>query len=282
MSSVGKIINAMEMVASTKLIKAGQVLDGIRPMQIDLQRIINDLARIDETNEHLYFKERKVNNSLYIVMTSDRGLSGGFNSNIGKAALAHMNEGKNEKMVVIGSKGIDFFNKHQKNIVRSVYDISDDNVYYGAESIAQTLLDRYLTGDVDEVYIAFTYFKNVLTLEPRIMKLLPIDVSAFDEILKQTKVSEQEALYEPTLEEFIDHIVPLYLHMSIFRAFSESHTSENAARMINMDTAGKNAEDLVEDLNRQFNRKRQEAITQELNEIVGSAASMKKGGNNDE
>lgn len=271
----------MEMVASTKLIKAGQVLDGIRPMQIDLQKIIADLVRIDDTNNHIYFKEREVKNTLYIILTSDKGLSGGFSSNIGKAALAHMNQGKNEKIVIIGSKGIDFFRKYEKNIIRSGYDLSDDNVYYGAESIAQTLLEQYLNHEVDEVYIVFTHFKNVLTLEPKVNKLLPIDISVFDKIDNDNISKSQETNYEPTLEEYIDHIVPLYLHMSIFRAFSESHTSENAARMINMDTAGKNADDLVEDLNRQFNRRRQEAITQELNEIVGSVASMKKGGNND-
>ncbi|WP_459770875.1 ATP synthase F1 subunit gamma [Alkalibacterium sp. s-m-28] len=277
-SSVEQIIKAMDMVASTKLIRARESLDGIRPIYLNLKRIVTELGKQMENAEHKFFKERTdTKNTLYVVLTSDRGLSGSYNSNILSKALKHMNKGKNEKLIVVGTKGIDFFKREGKDIIRSVYDISDDNVFYGTENMAQNIHDVFLSDEVDieEVYLVYTHFENVLTLEPKIEKLLPVEMDESDE----NYITDIK--FEPGTDNFIDHVVPLYLHMSLFRAFSEAHTSEQAARMVSMDAAGKNANDLVEDLNRVYNRKRQAEITQELSEIVGSAESMKKGGTDD-
>lgn len=267
----------MDMVASTKLIRAREALDGIRPIYFDLKRIVTELGKQRENADHKFFKDQQAKNTLYIILTSDRGLSGSYNSAILKKVFAHMEQGKNEKLIIVGTKGIEFFKNKDKDIIREVYDIEDKNVFYGAESMANNIHEAFLSDedDIEEVYIAYTHFKNVLNLEPRVEKLLPVDMNVDEDAY------ESDVKYEPTSAVFIDHVIPLYLHMSLFRAFSEAHTSEQAARMVNMDAAGKNASDLLEDLNREYNRKRQAEITQELSEIVGSAESMKKGGTDD-
>lgn len=274
-SSVEQIIRAMDMVASTKLVKARAQLDGVRPIYNKLKRVVEEVGTREEAKEHIFYEHKKVTNSLYIILTGNRGLAGGYNSNISKKAIDHMNQGKAEKLIVAGSKGYEFFRNNNKNIVHSIVDVSDENVYYGSENLAHKAIDLYLAGEVQEVFVAYTIFENILTHVPVVEKILPIGAS------EDYPSKTSDIKYEPNLDEFIDHMMPLYMHMNLFRTFSESHTSEQAARMINMDSAGKNAEEILEDLTRSFNRKRQAAITQELNEIVGSASVLNKGGLDD-
>ena len=157
--------------------------------------------------------------------------------------------------------------------------MADAQLYYGSKNISKRIREFYLSGRVDEVFICYTKFENVLTTVPVVEKLLPINGKADGESDMEDVYNNKK--YEPSLNEYIEHVVPLYLHMSVFRALSESHTSEQAARMVNMDAAAKNASDLVDDLTSLYNRKRQAAITQELNEIVAGANILKKGGIDD-
>lgn len=280
-ASVEQIIRAMNMVASTGLVKVRAQLEGVRPIYKELQRIVREVSLEEDAKSHIFYREREVKNSLYIILTSDRGFSGGYNSNINKKAMEHISQGKNEKLVIAGSKGYDYFKNKDKNIIHAIVDVSDSKVYYGAENLAEKTRDLYVSGEVDEVFIAYTHFENVLTHVPMVEKLLPIKIeedSKRDDSYKSDNIYKK---YEPDLDTFINKMVPLYLHMNIFRAFSESHTSEQAARMVNMDSAGKNANEIIEDLNREYNRKRQAAITQEINEIVGSANALSKGGKDD-
>ncbi|HHT36619.1 MAG TPA: ATP synthase F1 subunit gamma [Firmicutes bacterium] len=263
-SSTEQIVKAMNMIASTKLHKARAQLEGVRPIYHKLTQTVQELGTCLKAQEHPFFKLREAKNSLYIVLTSDRGFSGGYNANIMAKALEHMNQGKNEKLLVIGSKGHEYFKKRGKNIVRTITDVADAQVYYGSESVAKWAADLYLSGEVDEVFIVYTQFESLLNYIPHVDRLLP----AFSD---STAVDDDDRKFEPDIFTYIDHIIPFYLHMSLFRAFSESHTSEQAARMVTMDAARKNAEDMIEELTRVFNRKRQAAITQELSEIVGSA-----------
>ncbi|HHU08118.1 MAG TPA: ATP synthase F1 subunit gamma [Clostridiaceae bacterium] len=266
--SVEQLIKAMDMVASTKLIKSRSQLEGVRPIYNALKNIVEIIGKHEEAKDHVYYQEREVKNSLYIILTSDKGLSGGYNTNISYKALEHM-EGKNEKLLVVGFKGNDFFQKHGKNILKSVIDVSDTQVYYGSESLAKWSTEKFLSGEVDEVFVCYTDFINVLNYEPIVERMLPISPWSGES-------EESEIKYEPDIVVFIDEMVPLYLHMNLFRAFSEAHTSENAARMVSMDAAGKNAEEVIEDLMRQYNRIRQAAITSEITEIVGSRSVMNK------
>ncbi len=269
--SVEQIIKAMDMVASTKLHKARAQLNGVRPIYYELKRMTEELSSTNSAKSHIFFNEREVKNSLYIVLTSDRGLSGSYNTNIASKALEHMNQKKNEKIIVVGSKGNEYFKRKGKNILYSFTDVDDAQVYYSSERVAKRLIDVYLSGKVDEVFIAYTHFESVLSYVPVVEKLLPVATNP----AKDSDYDDKG--YEPDIDTFIDHVIPLYLHMNLFRAYSESHTSEQAARMVNMDAAGKNASDLIEELNHMYNRKRQADITQEISEIVGSVNVLNKG-----
>ncbi len=271
-SATGQTIRAMDMIASTKLHKARAQLDGVRPIYYELKRIIEELGSQKGAKTHGFYKEREVRSSLYIILTSDRGFAGGYNANIIAKAMEHMNQGKNEKILIVGSKGYEYFKKRNKNIIRTITDVADAQVYYGTESIAKWLTDLYLSGEVEEVFIAYTHFETVLSYVPYVEKLLPVVTGAIE------IADGSEKKYEPDIHTFIDHVIPLYLHMNLFRAFSESHTSEQAARMVSMDAAEKNASEMIEKLTRMYNRKRQAAITQELSEIVGGANISNKGG----
>jgi F-type H+-transporting ATPase subunit gamma len=268
--SVEQIIKAMDMVASTKLVKIRSQLEGVRPIYHELKRVVEEVGSLEGSKDHTFYKEREVKNSLYVVITSDRGLAGSYNANITAKALEHMNQDKNVKVITVGAKGYEFLKKKGKNIVQSVVDVVDSQVYYGSESLAKWLINYYIQGEADEMFIAYTHFINVLNYVPVVDKLLPIKV-------KETSFDDDRK-YEPDLHSFIDHMIPLYLHMNLFRAFSESHTSEQAARMVNMDAAGKNASEIIEELTHLYNRKRQTAITEELNEIFGSVNILNKGG----
>lgn len=264
-SSTGQIIRAMDMIASTKLNQARKQLEGVRPMYDGLKRQVEEIGCLKSAANHELYKGRNVKSSLYIVLSSDREFAGSYNANILSKALKHMNEGKNEKIFVVGSIGYNYFKKRKKNIVEKMTDVSDAKIYYGTLELAQWLTNLYLTGEVDEVFIAYTEFKNVMSHTPLVEQLLPIDVPG------EGTTDESDRVYEQGIDTFIDHIIPLYLHMNLFRAYSESHTSEQAARMVNMDAAGKNADEIIDELNLQYNRQRQADITQELSEIIGGS-----------
>lgn len=270
--STRQIINAMDMIASIKLQKVREQLDGVRVMYNNLKRISDELSDHKDARSHIFYNNSSVNSgdTLYLVMTSDRGLSGSYNANILSKSYAHMSqEGINEKILVVGSKGYEYFKNRSKNILRTVTDLTDAQVYYVAESIANWITSHYLSGKYKEVYIAYTHFETVLSYVPYVEKILPLSCNEGKEY--------NERKYEPDVKTFIDHLIPLYLQMNIFRAFSESHTSEQAARMVNMGAAGKNADDIIDNLTRTYNRKRQAVITQELSEIVGSVSILNKG-----
>lgn len=270
-SSVEQIIKAMDMVSSTKLHKARAQLNGVRLIYYELKRITEELYATS-AKSHIFYKGHEVRNSLYIVFTSDRGLCGSYNTNIMSKALKHMNQGKNEKLIIVGSKGNEYFRKNDKNIMHAFTDVDESQMYYASERVAKRLIEIYLNGEVDEVFVAYTHFETALSYVPIVERLLPLNIGT------ENNPCCNDEKYEPDINTFIDHVIPLYVHMKLFRAYSESHTSEQAARMVNMDAAGKNASDLIEGLNHMYNRKRQADITQELSEIVGSVNVLNKGG----
>jgi len=269
-SSTENIIRAMDLVASTKLNRARERLEGVRPIYREVKRVLMEIGREEGAKDNVYYAERNVGSSLYIIITADQGFSGAYNANIASKALEHMH-GKKEKILIVGGKGYEFLIQKKKNIIRKIIDLPDAQVYYGTESIARWVLDLYLSGEVDEVYVAYTYFENVLSHEPRVEKLLPapLDYKGIS--------GENNRIYEPDLDTFIDHVIFLYMHMCLFTAFTEAHTSEQAARMVSMDAAAKNADEMIEELTHMYNRKRQAAITQELSEIIGGTNIINKG-----
>lgn len=266
-SSTAQIIKAMDSIASSKLHKARAQLVGARPIYDGLLETVKRLSRFDEVQDHPYYEKRKVKQSLYIVLSSNQGFAGGYNAGVLNKALQHM-KGKNEQILVVGRKGQSFFNKHRKNIIRTVNDMAESQVYYGTEAMAARIDIDYRDGKFDEVFLVHTRFENVLNYTPMVTKLLPLEY-------EPVALPPVDALHSPDLHTVLDNTVPLFLHMSLFQAFSDSHTSEQAARMVTMNAAGKNAEELIDDLYTQYNRERQAAITQEISEITGGSTYNK-------
>lgn len=262
-----QVLNAMNMVATTKLHKARLRLEGILPLDRDMRRVIDDLKRFDAIREHPLAAERPVKNTAYVLITSDKGLCGSYNINVCEAALAHMKGAqKRERILSVGAKGCQYFRRRDRQIRCRIADASEAQIYEGAGRLAEMCRSIFLSGEVDEVFIAYTQFETTLNHIPRVEKLLPL-CDASD----PRPDGERARKYEPDVVSFLEHMAPLYLHMRMFAALSQSMACEHAARMVNMESAGKNASEIIDDLKLIYNRGRQAAITQELNEIVGSA-----------
>jgi len=262
-----KIMRAMGMVAASKLQKDKERLDAARLFIAEAKRMLAALP--DDASDHAFIKPRSVLNTAYVVITSDRGLCGSYNTNLLLAALQHMDEGRREKIITIGLKGREYLHRLHKNIVRSFIDVLETAFYEDAEGIGRYLAALYTSGQVDEIYVAHNAFESALKQTPQIVKILPLGA----ELSKITY--SREMRHEPAALEYLDHAVPLYLSGTIYAAMLESITGEQAARMVNMDSATQNATDIIDKLGSAYNRKRQAAITQEIGEVVNSASVVK-------
>jgi len=255
----------MDMVAAAKLQKAKSLLDEARPFVDEAVCAIDEIKTSRDAMESRYFMQREIKSSAFIVIAGDSGLCGSYNANILTKALAQM-EGKNEKVFAIGARGRDFLRRYNKNIVDS-FAISENLSYDNARDISASLLMLFRSGEIDELYIAYTEFVSALSQVPQIVKVLPIgDLEAVD--------SHSNMQYESGAEDYLESAIPMYLKARIFGAIIESSTSEQAARMVNMDAAVKNAGELIDDLTLISNRKRQALITQEINEIVNGVNTL--------
>ena len=265
-----KIMKAMNLVAASKLQKAKARLDDIRPMYGDIKKVMEQIkAGVSDDMEIPFAEKRDVENIAYIVLTGDRGLCGSFNANVSKEALAYVGalKDKNAKIIAVGSKGWDYFRRRGKEIVHRCDGASEATAFADAEALGSRVAEMYKSGEVDEVYIVYTHFESVLTHIPYIEKLLPL------------KMAESEGFdpgsftmsYDPDINTFITNAVPMYLSITIFGAMMESAVCEQASRMTSMDSATRNASDILDDLTLEYNRKRQSMITQEITEIVSGA-----------
>ena len=273
MTSVGttkKIIRAMGMVAATKLQKDRTRLLSARVFLDETKKMVDDLPRCERMTQHSLFTPREVQNTAYIVVTSDRGLCGSYNANLLQKTMAHMNEGRNEKVIAIGYKGYDYLKRHGKNILHRYVEVLETAFYEDAERIAAYLLSQYASGEIDEAYVAYTRFESALSHIPSVEKILPLVSPGAKETNQAGDMN-----YEQGVDSFIDHAVPLYLGAFLYAALNESVACEQAARMVSTDSATKNAENIIHKLTRAYNRRRQATITQEISEVVGSANMLK-------
>ena len=272
-SNTKKIMKAMNLVAASKLQKAKSRLDDIRPMYSDIRNVMENIkAGFGEDMEIPFAEEREVKNIAYILLTSDRGLCGGFNATVSKEALAYVeaNKDKNAKIIAVGSKGWDYFRRRGKDVVYRCEAASEATVYTDAEVLGNRVAQMYSSGEVDEVYIIYTHFESVLAHIPYIEKLLPLKMSS-DE---KSGSGPAFMTHDPDISTFITHAVPMYLNITIFGAMMESAVCEQACRMTSMDSATRNASDIIDDLTLEYNRKRQGMITQEITEIVSGANAL--------
>ena len=264
MESTKQITKAMEMVAASKLRHAQAQVLSSRPYFEILYATINDIAAHSSNLVSPYLTPGKGNNALYIVIAGDRGLAGGYNSNILKLVMSEA-EGKDATVLPIGKKAIDFFRSRKMPMLSQNHPVAAEVSIGDCFSIAKLLSKAYRSGEFDAVYVAYTNFVSVLSQTPAVLQLLPLSAAA------NTHDGSADILYEPNAEEVFDAIVPEYLGGALYGALCESRAAEQAARRTAMDSATKNAEDMIADLSLKFNQARQAAITQEITEIVAGS-----------
>jgi len=265
MESTRQITKAMEMVAASKLRRAqAQVLNS-RPYFETLYATINDIVDSTRNFSSTYLTVRPVKKILYIVIAGDRGLAGGYNSNVLKLAWAEM-EGKEATVLPIGKKAVDFFRSRKVPALSENYAEAADISIGDCFSVAKQMSRAFRDGEFDEIRVAYTNFVSVLSQTPATLRLLP---------LLRTETGREgsscDINYEPSAEEVFDAIIPEYLGGILYGALCESRAAEQAARRTAMDSATKNADDMIADLSLKFNRARQAAITQEITEIVAGS-----------
>ncbi|MCL2580586.1 MAG: F0F1 ATP synthase subunit gamma [Oscillospiraceae bacterium] len=294
-----QIMKAMDMVATTKLQKVKSRVELARPLFGAAGDIIENLKRCDEASDNVFVKPREVKGTAYLVLSGDRGLCGSYNNNIVEKAMSHMRERDNEQIIAIGTKGRDALRRRGKNVLSSHTDISqkmnylafmysmesienavsnvdkilsgpsvaETALYRDAELVSGMLIDLFKSGKVDEVYIVYTHFESVLSYRPTLAKVLPLG--------EKDAGPGKDMHYEQDVDEFFEHATPLYLSAFVYSAMLESACCEFAARMTSMNSATKNAGEIIDKLTLVYNRRRQADITQEINEIVGGASVTK-------
>ena len=266
MESTKQITKAMEMVAASKLRRAQARVADSRPYFEILSDTIQGIIDNNRDVSSPYLTRRSGNRTAFIVIAGDRGLAGGYNSNVLKLAWSEM-EGKDVTVVPLGRKAVEFFRSRKVNMLTQSQTEAEDLGIGDCFSIAKQLCRAYRAGEFDEVRIAYTNFESVLAQTPVTRQLLPLLPTGE----KQERTSAPDILYEPDSVEVFDAIVPEYLGGILYGALCESRASEQAARRTAMDSATQNAEDMIADLSLKFNRARQAAITQEITEIVAGA-----------
>ena len=266
MESTKQITKAMEMVAASKLRRAqAQVLNS-RPYFEILYSTIHDIVDTNRDLSSPFLLERPVKKVMYIVIAGDRGLAGGYNSNILKLVQSEI-QGKDATVVPIGRKAVDYFKSHGVPILTDLYAEAAAVTIGDCFSIAKQLSKAFLAGEYDEVHVAYTNFVSVLSQVPGSLRLLPL----IRQDVASSASTGSDTVYEPSSEEVFAAIVPEYLGGILYGALCESRASEQAARRSAMDSATQNAEEMIDDLSLKFNRARQAAITQEITEIVAGS-----------
>lgn len=267
-----QITRAMRMVAGAKLRRAQEAIERARPYAERMRATLAEVARSQKDSEHpLLVTHPRTETVEVVVVTSDRGLCGAFNSNVVKAAQKALREREGVKLVVstAGKKARDAFSR-QRGVERAEHYPQEGWVAYGqAAEIARRLAERYASGEVDEVVLVYSEFVSALTQTPRAVRLLPFSAGDDD--------APEEALpyeIEPSPEKLLSVLVPKAVEVEIFRALLENQAGEHAARMAAMESATRNTEELIESLTLQYNRARQAAITKELVEIVSGAEAL--------
>ncbi|NLI91041.1 MAG: F0F1 ATP synthase subunit gamma [Peptococcaceae bacterium] len=267
-SNMQQITKAMKMVAAAKLRRAQEKVIASRPYAKQIQDVLSRLVQAQTDVSHPLLEKRPVKKIGYILVTSDRGLCGGFNANLIRMTRSVLDEQKNAEtgLVAVGRKGSDYFGRRKVEIISRFTGLGDSPDFNQARQIAGEIIGLYTSGQLDEVYLVYSKFISVLTQEPTLAKILPIEPS------------EEEAggqyIFEPSPQQMLESLLPNYLESQIFSALLESKASEMGAKMTAMDSATENAKEMIEKLTLAMNRARQAAITKEISEIVGGAAAL--------
>ena len=268
--STMQITKAMELVASSKLRKAKEKADKARPYFDALYETMCEIQAENPSFLSPFTRKVGEGKSLLVVIEGDRGLAGGFNSNIFKLAQARVDElgGKDKTdIIAIGKKAVEYFGKREFNMLGSYPDFSENIRIHQANDIAGEIVDKYVKGIYERVELFYTEYVSSITQQAVTKKMLPVELDG------QKKVSKALPIYEPSAGQVFNHIVPRYVTGMIFGACVESFASEQASRRNAMENASDNASEMISSLSLMYNRARQASITQEITEIVGGANS---------
>ena len=269
--SIQKVTSAMKMVAAAKVRKAQEKMEQARPYTLALEEVIHHI--LPDINEHDLdlLSVREIKRKAYVIVSADRGLAGGFNSNVIKVSEKEIDEfGKeNVDLFCIGKKARDHFKTRSYNIVESHTDFWSELDFDNAMMIGRSIIEHFTSGKVDEIHVIYNYFVNMAQQEIKSEVLLPL-------VYEDGETEARDKLYEPSKEVLVGSLIPRHLNIQIWKYLLESYASEQAARMMAMENATSNAGDMIKSLTLEFNKARQAAITTEMLEIVSGAEALKE------
>ena len=271
--STAKITKAMELVAASKMRRAQQRALAGRPYAERLSWVLADIAetlpQMDPDTLHPLLQRREVQTIGIIHITPNRGLCGGLPTNLNRSAAAHtIDAGVPAQLVAVGRKGRDFFRRTDVSLRAEFTDLSDYPEYLDILPIARVVIDDYLAGEVDQVFLSYAFFVNTMKQEPKVSQLLPIEPP------EEAATQAVDYIYEPNRETVLAELLPRYVEMQIYEAILEGLASEQSARMVAMRTATEAADEMIEVLTLTYNKARQEQITKDLLDIVGGAEGL--------
>lgn len=275
--STQQITKAMKMVAAAKLRKSQDRITQMRPYAKKMTQLFQNLSAANQDGQSWYSQQRPEEKILLVVISSDRGLCGSFNSTIIKAAIKLITENyaaqhakKNVTILPLGKKAFEFFSKRNYKIVSDYWNIFHGLSYEGVATVGEYLMEAFKTGAYDKIEIVYNEFKNVATQILRTEQFLPVLP-----LKKEVKEAETDYIYLPNQEEIVVGMVPKALKIQLYKSVLDSNAAENGARMTAMDKATENAGELLKELKLTYNRTRQAAITKEILEIVAGAEALK-------
>ena len=268
-----KITSAMEMVAASKMKRAQERMASGRPYAQNMLKVIGHIANGSLEYRHPYLEEREVKNVGFIVISTDRGLCGGLNTNEFKLVIKQVKAYREKEVGIhfaaLGSKAVTFFGRYGGNVMAAESGLGDKPALNDVVGVVKVMLNAYDKGELDKVYLVYNDFVNTMTQEPQVNQLLPLPKSE-DKALKH----RWDYIYEPDPKEILEALMVRYIESQVYQGVVENVASEQAARMVAMKAATDNAGDLIDDLQLVYNKARQAAITQEISEIVSGAAAV--------
>lgn len=272
--STQKITRAMELISSSRIIRAQQRVEAARPYSEQMRRLMASVAQRVTNLDHPLLTRREETNAIgTVVITADRGLAGAYNANVIRAAERDMTaHGKRVRLFVTGKKGVSYFRFRGYDIDESWTGVSDQPSIGDARNIASAVAESFSNGDVDEVRLAFTRFESIATQRPVVMQLLPASEEFAED---EDDGPRTQYVFEPEPEDILGVLLPRYIEGTIFQGMLEAAASEHAARRRAMKAATDNAEELIGNLTRVYNQARQAEITTEIMEIVGGAEALR-------
>ncbi len=274
-----KITKAMEMVAASKMRKAQDRMRMARPYADKVRNIAAHMSAANSEYQHPFLTERdEVKNVGMILVTTDKGLCGGLNTNVLRAATTQMKEwtdaGVGVQMTAIGNKGLGFLNRIGAKVVSESIHIGDVPHMDELIGAVKVQIDAYLAGEVDAVYLAYSQFVNTMKQEPVIAQLIPLSKATLVQSDEEKQAYSWDYIYEPSADTVVDELLVRYVEALVYQAVAENIASEQSARMVAMKAASDNAKNVIGELQLVYNKSRQAAITKELSEIVGGAAAV--------